>query len=67
MQVDGRCATDGNQDVILPCHKSRRQKHPVNDVRLQHGKSKFKVVKLFLLPGLVPCRTARAFVWSAHP
>ena len=47
-------------------HKSRRQKHPVNDVCLQHGKSKFKVVKLFLLPGLVPCGTARAFVWSAH-
>ena len=49
------------------CHKSRRQKHPVNDVCLQHGKSKFKVVKLFLLPGLVPCGTARAFVWSARP
>ena len=44
-----------------------RQKHPVNDVRLQNGTSKFKVVKLFLLPGLVPCGTARAFVWSAHP
>ena len=48
-------------------HKSRRQKHPVNDVCLQNGTSKFKVVKLFLLPGLVPCGTARAFVWSAHP